>query len=72
MSMQDPVSDMLTQLRNAQMMGGWKSTFPHSNLKVEILSIEEGYIEHFEATEVDKEKLQVTLKYYQGKPVIEN
>jgi small subunit ribosomal protein S8 len=74
MSLQDPVSDMLTCIRNAQMMGIKKSTFPHSKLKVEILRVlkEEGYIENFEATDVEnKKKLQVTLKYYQGKPVIE-
>lgn len=73
MSMQDPVSDMLTCIRNAQMIGIQKIQMPHSNLKNEILRVlrEEGYIADFEVVETDnKKKLQVLLKYYQGSPVI--
>lgn len=77
MSMQDPVADMLTRIRNAQTMGIQTIKMPHSNLKNEILNVlkSEGYIENAEAiTDKNSKKktLQVTLKYYQGKPVIEN
>lgn len=74
MSMQDPVADMLTRIRNAQAMGIKTVRMPHSNFKSEILRVlkEEGYIEDFEVIEFDHKKdLQVTLKYYQGRPVIE-
>ncbi len=74
MSMQDPVADMLTRIRNAQAMGIQEIRMPHSNLKNEILRVlkEEGFIEEFAVAEVDNKKdLQVTLKYYQGRPVIE-
>jgi len=74
MSMQDPVADMLTCIRNAQMMGIQKISMPHSNLKNEILKVllDEGFIGSFEVVEADKKrKLNVALKYYQGRPVIE-
>lgn len=74
MSMQDPVADMLTCIRNAQTMGIQKIRMPHSNLKNEILKVlrDEGFIGDFEVVETDKKKkLQVSLKYYQGRPVIE-
>lgn len=74
MSMQDPVADMLTCMRNAQAMGIQKVSSPFSNLKTEILRVlkEEGFIESFEVTAADNKKnIQVTLKYYQGRPVIE-
>jgi len=74
MSMQDPVADMLTRIRNAQMMGLKSITMPSSNLKTEILSVlkNEGYIEDLELQTKDNLKqVQVTLKYYQERPVIE-
>jgi small subunit ribosomal protein S8 len=74
MSMQDPVSDMLTQLRNAQMMGIRTTRFAHSKFKEQILNVlkEEGYIESYQAEEKDgKKQLEVALKYFQGRPVIE-
>lgn len=74
MSLQDPVSDMLTCIRNAQTMGIQKISMPHSNLKSEILKVlkDEGFIGDYSVTEADKKKkLQVSLKYYQGRPVIE-
>lgn len=74
MSMQDPVADMLTCLRNAQMMGIRETTFPHSQLKAEILRVlkEEGFIDDFSmVASGNKKDLQVVLKYYQGRPVIE-
>lgn len=75
MSLQDPVSDMLTCIRNAQMMGIQKISMPHSSLKCEILKIlrDEGFVSEFETLESgnNKKKIQVSLKYYQGRPVIE-
>jgi small subunit ribosomal protein S8 len=77
MSLQDPVADMLTCIRNAQAMGIQELRLPHSRLKSEILRVlkEEGFIENFSAIEIAestaKKVLQVTLKYYQGRPVIE-
>jgi len=74
MSMQDPVADMLTSIRNAQAMGIKSVRTPYSNLKSEILKVlrEEGFIENYETVaDNNKKNLQVTLKYYQGRPVIE-
>ena len=75
MSMQDPVSDMLTCVRNAQAIGIKEIQLPASNMKTAILRVlkEEGYIEHFEeaAIENNKKMLKIVLKYYQGVPVIE-
>lgn len=74
MSMQDPVADMLTRIRNAQMMGIQKISMPYSNLKNQMLTVlkEEGYISEFEVNEINNKKdIQVSLKYYQGQPVIE-
>jgi small subunit ribosomal protein S8 len=74
MSMQDPVADMLTCIRNAQAMGIKEIRVPHSNLKGEILRVlkDEGFIDHFDVVATDNKKnIKVTLKYYQGRPVIE-
>ncbi len=74
MSMQDPVADMLTCVRNAQAMGIRVVRVPHSNLKKEILSVlvDEGYVDGFEVlTSGNKKDIQIALKYYQGRPVIE-
>lgn len=74
MSMQDPVADMLTRIRNAQLMGIREVRMPHSNLKSEILRVlkEEGFIESFETVaDNNKKDLTVSLKYFQGLPVIE-
>lgn len=74
MSMQDPVADMLTCIRNAQMMGIKSVRTPFSKFKLEILKVlqDEGFVDGFETLDVDNKKdIQVALKYYQGKPVIE-
>lgn len=74
MSLQDPVADMLTSIRNAQMMRIQKTRVPFSKLKNEILTVlkDEGFIEGFETIDFDNKKdLMITLKYYQGNPVIE-
>ena len=73
MSMQDPLSDMLTRIRNAQMAGKTGVEMPGSKLKAAVASVlkEEGYITDFTAsTEEGKPRLAIELKYYQGKPVI--
>ncbi len=73
MSMQDPLSDMLTRIRNAQMAGKAQVEMPGSKLKAAVAGVlkEEGYIADF-ATSQDgsKPRLNIELKYYQGKPVI--
>ena len=74
MSMQDPIADMLTRIRNAQAMGIQKVLLPYSNLKVEILKVlqEEGYLDTFDIkTNKNKRDIEITLKYYRGTPVIE-
>src|SRR5437870_143061 len=74
MSLQDPVADLLTCVRNAQMMGIQEVRVPHSNLKVQILRVlkDEGFIEDAEEiTEGNKKDILIKLKYYQGRPVIE-
>jgi small subunit ribosomal protein S8 len=74
MSMHDPIADMLTRIRNAQAVSEKQITLPASKLKAAILHVlkEEGYIEDYETNTADgKSNLNVKLKYYQGKPVIE-
>lgn len=73
MSMQDPLSDMLTRIRNAQMAGKAAVEMPGSKLKAAVATVlkEEGYIADFAASSVDgKPRLAIDLKYYEGKPVI--
>jgi len=74
MSMQDPIADMLTRIRNGQMAGKVRVTMPLSTQKKAIASLllEEGYVREVLEEEVDgKRVLTVVLKYYEGKPVIE-
>jgi small subunit ribosomal protein S8 len=73
MSMQDPLADMLTRIRNAQMAGKTSVDMPGSKLKAAVARVlkDEGYIADFEAR-VDgvKPRLRLELKYFRGKPVI--
>lgn len=74
MSMQDPVADMLTRIRNAQSMGIMSVCMPFSNLKTAVLKVlkDEGFIEAFSVKENNhKRDIEVKLRYYQGRPVIE-
>ena len=74
MSMTDPIADMLTRIRNALTAGKAEVSMPQSKQKMAIAQVlkDEGYISDFAATEQDgKPMLTVTLKYYEGKPVIE-
>ncbi|GAB3288044.1 30S ribosomal protein S8 [Parahaliea aestuarii] len=72
MSMQDPLSDMLTRIRNAQMAGKTKVEMPGSKLKSAVANVlkEEGYIADFNASSEGKPRLEIELKYFDGKPVI--
>jgi small subunit ribosomal protein S8 len=74
MSMTDPIADMLTRIRNALAAGKIEVSMPQSKQKQAIAQVlkDEGYISDFSAAEQDgKPVLNVTLKYYEGKPVIE-
>ena len=75
MSMSDPIADMLTRIRNAQMVEKPSVTMPSSKLKIAIAQVlkDEGYVDGYAAVgEADKPQLQIALKYYAGKPVIEH
>ena len=74
MSMQDPIADMLTRLRNAGAAGLKKIEMPSSKEKAAIAAVlkEEGYISDYAVLEDGAKRiLSVTVKYYQGAPVIE-
>lgn len=74
MSMSDPIADMLTRIRNAQQVDKATVSMPSSKLKVAIATVlkDEGYIENFEVKPNNgKPELEITLKYYAGRPVIE-
>ena len=74
MSMSDPIADMLTRIRNAQMVEKTRAVMPSSKLKVAIAQVlkDEGYIESFAIVgEPAKPQLEISLKYYAGRPVIE-
>ena len=74
MSMQDPIADMLTRIRNGQAASKIAVNMPSSKLKVAIANVlaEEGYIESVKISEGAKPELEITLKYFQGKPVVES
>lgn len=74
MTMQDPIADMLTRIRNGQAARKENVTLPSSKLKVAIAKVlkEEGYIESYEVSNSVKAELTITLKYYQGKAVVES
>lgn len=74
MSMSDPIADMLTRIRNAQMVEKSVVSMPASKLKAAIAQVlkDEGYIDGFKVkTEDGKSELEIALKYYAGRPVIE-
>ncbi|MFA7268945.1 MAG: 30S ribosomal protein S8 [Sterolibacterium sp.] len=74
MSMTDPIADMLTRIRNAQMAQKGAVVMPSSRLKVSIASVlkDEGYIDDYAVRENSgKPELDIALKYYAGRPVIE-
>ncbi|HAS51805.1 MAG TPA: 30S ribosomal protein S8 [Gammaproteobacteria bacterium] len=75
MSMTDPIADMLTRIRNAQAAAKSEVTMPASKVKAAIAEVlrDEGYITGFAVVPTDpgKAELTVTLKYFEGRPVIE-
>ena len=74
MSMSDPIADLLTRIRNGQMAGHKSVTCPSSKTKLAILSVlkQEGYIEGYDISDdVVKPVVTIGLRYYNGKPVIE-
>ena len=71
--MNDPLGDMLTRIRNAQMRGMSKVVTPSSKLRIRVLEvlIDEGFIRGFTEVEKDGHKnIEIELKYYEGQPVI--
>ena len=74
MSMSDPIADMLTRIRNAQMVEKAVVLVPSSKVKIALAQVlkDEGYINGFSVkTDDGKSQLEIVLKYYAGKPVIE-
>ena len=74
MSMSDPIADMLTRIRNAQSANKVSGVMPASKLKGAIASVlkDEGYVDGFTVHANDgKPVLEIALKYYAGRPVIE-
>ena len=74
MSMSDPIADLLTRIRNAQMVAKTTVAVSASKVKVAIAQVlkDEGYIDGFKVVQdAGKSELQIALKYYAGRPVIE-
>ena len=74
MSMSDPIADMLTRIRNAQSVNKANVSMPASKLKSAIAGVlkDEGYIDDFAVQDIEgKPQLNISLKYYAGRPVIE-
>ena len=73
MSMQDPVADMLTRIRNGQSANKYSVKIPSSKLKNSIIKLlkKEGYIHNYNIRGEKKLELEVILKYFKGKSVIE-
>ncbi|TDO97219.1 30S ribosomal protein S8 [Marinomonas balearica] len=73
MSMQDTLADMFTRIRNAQMAAKTSVSMPSSKMKVSLANVlqEEGYVTDYSVEDGVKPTLTIELKYYEGKPVIE-
>jgi small subunit ribosomal protein S8 len=75
MSMTDPIADMFTRVRNAQLVGKSTVSMPSSKLKLAIANLlkNEGYILDVQSTQVEgKPTLEIKLKYFEGRPAIES
>ena len=73
MNLNDPVGDLITRIRNAQLRGRLKLTSPASNLRARVLNVlkEEGYIRDFREVENNGHKeIEIELKYFEGAPAI--
>ncbi len=74
MSMTDPIADFLTRIRNGQAAGKTEVSMPSSKIKLALAQVlkDQGYIDEFSATtDAGKSTLKVSLKYFQGRPVID-
>jgi len=73
MSMSDPIADMLTRIRNGQSAAKAEVAMPASKVKASIAKVlkDEGFIKDYSVTEDVKAEMTVSLKYFEGKPVIE-
>jgi small subunit ribosomal protein S8 len=75
MSMTDPIADMFTRIRNAQMSAKPTVKMPASKLKVAIVKLlkDEGYVRDYQVAKLDnnKSELEIALKYFEGRPAIE-
>jgi small subunit ribosomal protein S8 len=75
MAVTDPLGDMLTRIRNAQMRGKSKISTPASKLRAHVLDVlkDEGFIRGYATIEKEgtKPEIEIELKYYEGKPVIQ-
>jgi small subunit ribosomal protein S8 len=74
MSMNDPIADFLTRIRNGQAAGKSEVSMPSSKIKLAMAQVlkDQGYIDEFDvSTEDGKSTLRISLKYYQGRPVID-
>jgi small subunit ribosomal protein S8 len=71
--MQDPIADMLTRIRNGQAAKHVSVKMPSAKLKIAIAKVlkEEGYITDYAVADEAKPELEITLKYFQGQPVVE-
>ncbi|MFO7787170.1 MAG: 30S ribosomal protein S8 [Halospina sp.] len=74
MSMQDPLADMFTRIRNGQMAEKVSVEMPSSKMKQSVASVlrDEGFIEDFSVEGDKKPRLTINLRYFEGKPVIES
>ena len=74
MSMSDPIADMLTRIRNGQSASKSEVVMPASKVKMSIAKVlkDEGYIKDYSITEDIKAEMTVSLKYFEGRPVIES
>lgn len=74
MTMTDPIGDMLTRIRNAQMRSKSKVSTPASKMRARVLDVlqEEGYIRGYAKVDYDngRSELEIELKYFDGEPVI--
>src|SRR5512145_3545286 len=73
MNLNDPIGDLISRIRNAQLRGRSKLTSPASTLRVRVLQVlkDEGYIRDFRETENGGQKeLEIELKYFEGNPAI--
>ena len=74
MSLQDPIADLFTRIRNGQTAKKVSISMPSSKLKIAVAKVltDEGYVSGYSVTEGAKPELNIELKYFEGKAVIEN